>query len=65
VRKRAVGNVSNKNPHASEVPCHRVVRSSGEVGGFAYGQKEKIKILKKEGVSIVGDKILISKFAIG
>lgn len=45
---RAVGNALNKNPF-KEVPCHRVIRSNGEIGGFARGTKEKIKILKGEG----------------
>ena len=45
---RAVGNALNKNPF-KEVPCHRVIRSDGRIGGFARGTKEKIKILKGEG----------------
>ncbi len=46
---RAVGNALNKNPYKS-VPCHRVVKSCGEAGGFARGEKEKIRMLKKEGI---------------
>ena len=46
---RAVGNAMNKNPYAPKVPCHRVVKSNGEVGGFAFGVKKKIEMLKKEG----------------
>ena len=49
---RAVGNAMNKNPYAPEVPCHRVVKSGGEVGGFAHGTKKKIEMLEKEGISI-------------
>ncbi|HOF44343.1 MAG TPA: MGMT family protein [Candidatus Pacearchaeota archaeon] len=49
---RAVGNAMNKNPYAPKVPCHRVVKSNGEVGGFAFGVKKKIEMLKKEGVYI-------------
>lgn len=45
---RAVGNIMNKN-RDSEVPCHRVVRSDGKVGGFAWGSAQKEKLLKKEG----------------
>lgn len=45
---RAVGNALNKN-RDKDVPCHRVIRSNGAVGGFNRGSKEKIKILKKEG----------------
>ena len=44
---RAVGNALNKNPFA-EVPCHRVIRSDGKIGGYANGTDQKIKILKKE-----------------
>ena len=43
---RAVGNAMNKNPYAPRVPCHRVVKSNGEVGGFASGTKNKIRLLK-------------------
>ncbi len=48
---RAVGNALNKNPFR-KVPCHRVVRSDGKVGGFARGGREKQNILKKEGLII-------------
>ncbi len=46
---RAVGNALNRNPFAPEVPCHRVVRSDGSVGGFASGSAKKIKLLRREG----------------
>ncbi|MFA5994320.1 MAG: MGMT family protein [Parcubacteria group bacterium] len=49
---RAVGSALHKNPFAPTVPCHRVVRSDGRVGGFAFGQKEKIARLEKEGILI-------------
>lgn len=45
---RAVGNSLNKNPFKS-VPCHRIIRSDGKVGGYAKGNKMKVKLLKKEG----------------
>ena len=45
---RAVGNALNKNPFR-EVPCHRVIRSDGKVGGYARGTKKKTELLKKEG----------------
>ena len=50
---RAVGNALNKNPYAPLVPCHRVVKSNGGVGGFASGTKKKIEMLKKEGIVIL------------
>ena len=49
---RAVGNAMNKNPYAPKVPCHRVVNSNGNIGGFASGFKNKIEILRKEGVEV-------------
>ena len=54
---RAVGNAMNKNPYSPNVPCHRVVNSDGKIGGFALGVKNKIKILKKEGIKIKNNKI--------
>lgn len=55
---RAVGNALNKNSYAPVVPCHRVVCSDGRTGGFARGVKEKIKLLKKEGVRVRKGKVL-------
>ena len=49
---RAVGNALNKNPFAPQVPCHRVVKNTGELGGFASGARKKIARLKKEGVEV-------------
>jgi len=49
---RAVGNALNKNPFPIVVPCHRVVRSDGFVGGFAKGTEAKVKLLKEEKVMI-------------
>lgn len=54
---RAVGVALSKNPFAPKVPCHRVVKSNGDVGGFAQGVKAKIMLLKKEGIKITGGKI--------
>jgi O-6-methylguanine DNA methyltransferase len=49
---RAVGNALNKNPFAPRVPCHRVVRSDGTLGGFAHGSAKKCLLLEREGVRI-------------
>lgn len=59
---RAVGTALNKNPYAPKVPCHRVICSNGDVGGFASGTKKKINILRKEGVEIKDGKIDFKKF---
>lgn len=45
---RAVGNILNKNFDPS-IPCHRVVRSDGKLGGYNRGSKEKEKRLRMEG----------------
>jgi len=64
---RAVGNVLNRNYREKEwqlpfeelepVPCHRVIRSDGFVGGYARGQREKERILQLEGHVIDKHKI--------
>ena len=48
---RAVANACARNPYAPNVPCHRVIRSDGSLGGFSApgGTKAKKKLLKKEG----------------
>lgn len=46
---RAVGSALNRNPYAPEVPCHRVIRSDGSVGGFARGTEQKREMLRQEG----------------
>lgn len=48
---RAVGNILNKNKDSS-IPCHRVIRSDGKIGGFNKGTRKKLLLLKKEGVII-------------
>ena len=49
---RAVGNILNKNRDPG-VPCHRVVRSDGSVGGYAWGARKKAERLRREGVRVV------------
>lgn len=53
---RVVGNILNKNRDI-KVPCHRVVRSNGKIGGYRNGSRKKIKLLKKEGIKIKHGKI--------
>lgn len=48
---RAVGNALNRNPFAPDVPCHRVVRKDGSIGGFAGGTEKKTRLLRKEGLN--------------
>ncbi|NOZ77243.1 MAG: MGMT family protein [Euryarchaeota archaeon] len=54
---RAVGRVMAKNPFPIVVPCHRVVRSDGSVGGFSCGPSLKRRLLEAEGVEFDGDRV--------
>ena len=47
---RAVGTANGSNPVAVLVPCHRVIRSDGTLGGYAGGLERKRKLLAAEGV---------------
>jgi AraC family transcriptional regulator, regulatory protein of adaptative response / methylated-DNA-[protein]-cysteine methyltransferase len=42
---RAVGNAVGSNPIAYLIPCHRVIRNSGELGGYRWGIERKSSIL--------------------
>lgn len=49
---RAVGTVMANNPFPIVIPCHRVIRADGTLGGFGGGLEMKKKMLKSEGVKI-------------
>ena len=51
---RAVANAIGKNPYAPKIPCHRVIRSDGSLGGYSGsgGTKTKRFLLKKEGINL-------------
>ncbi|HJH26945.1 MAG TPA: cysteine methyltransferase [Methanophagales archaeon] len=55
---RAVGQAVATNPYPTVVPCHRVVRSDGDVGGYSFGVEKKIRLLSAEGVEIKGRKVV-------
>lgn len=60
---RAVGRALRCNPYAPFVPCHRVVKSDGTIGGFMGKIKgkeldKKVGLLKKEGIFVKENKIL-------
>jgi len=55
---RAVGNACGRNPNAPKVPCHRVVASSGKLGGYSTGLGKKVKLLGKEGVKVKNNKVV-------
>ena len=51
---RAVANACGRNPRPIEIPCHRVIRSDGRLGGYSGkgGISKKLRLLKKEGISL-------------
>lgn len=60
---RAVGNACRNNPYAPRVPCHRVVKSDGTIGGFAGKMsgktvQNKVELLRKEGVKVKNGRIV-------
>ena len=64
---RAVGQALKHNPYAPRVPCHRVIKSDGHLGGFKGNTagkeiQEKRKLLEQEGIKIVDGKVDLKKF---
>ena len=55
--QRMIGKIMNKNPYPVLIPCHRVVMSTGKIGGYAYGEDVKLKMLSDEGVKVINGKI--------
>ena len=51
---RAVANAIGKNPYSPQIPCHRVIRSDGSLGGYSGkgGKKTKKLLLKSEGITL-------------
>ena len=51
---RAVANACAKNPYSPKIPCHRVIRSDGTLGGYSGkgGFRQKLKLLRSEKVEI-------------
>ena len=56
--QRVVGKVMNKNPYPVIIPCHRVVMSTGKIGGYAFGKNIKTNMLNDEGIKIQNGKIV-------
>ena len=55
--QRVIGRVMKNNPFPVIVPCHRVVKSNREVGGYAFGVNIKRNMLTKEGICIKNNRI--------
>ncbi len=52
---RAVGQALKRNPDPTRTPCHRVIRSDGSLGGYAWGLAAKRRRLRKEGYPASGE----------
>ncbi|MCD6229629.1 MAG: MGMT family protein [Candidatus Diapherotrites archaeon] len=55
---RAIGNALNKNNQPITIPCHRVVKKTGKIGGYSARQRKKTTLLKKEGLRIKNNRII-------
>lgn len=55
---RAVGMANSRNPVAVVVPCHRIIQSDGGLGGYTGGLDRKRWLLRHEGVTLDGDRVL-------
>ncbi len=55
---RAVGNILRENFGSRPIPCHRVVKSGGRLGGYAKGERKKIEILRSEGVAVKNGRVV-------
>jgi AraC family transcriptional regulator of adaptative response/methylated-DNA-[protein]-cysteine methyltransferase len=49
---RAVGNTCGRNPVAIAIPCHRVLRNDGAIGGYAWGSERKQALIRAESASL-------------
>jgi methylated-DNA-[protein]-cysteine S-methyltransferase len=58
---RAVGGALANNPSPIKIPCHRVVKSNGELGGYKLGSREKERLLSAEGIVIKDGKVDLKK----
>jgi methylated-DNA-protein-cysteine methyltransferase related protein len=61
---RMIGRILHHNPDPDQYPCHRVIKSSGQVAsGYAFGGPEKQQaLLEKEGIIFVNGKADLKKF---
>ena len=55
---RAVGKYMNTNPDANTMPCFKIVKSDGTLGGFGLGIEDKIRRLNEDGIKVENGKIV-------
>ena len=55
---RAVANALHKNKKNIIIPCHRVIKSNGDLGGYNRGKKFKRQLLESEGIEIKDEEVV-------
>lgn len=55
---RAVGVFMHNNPDANTMPCYKIVRSDGSLGGFGLGLEDKIRRLKNDDIDVCNGRIV-------
>ena len=60
--QRTIGTIMRNNPFPVIVPCHRVVKSDGRIGGYVYGERVKSRMLANEGINVKDGKIIYEEF---
>jgi O-6-methylguanine DNA methyltransferase len=55
---RAIGKYMNKNPDPDTMPCFKIVKSDGSIGGFGRGINDKIRRLNEDGIKVKDGKIV-------
>ena len=61
---RVVGIMLSKNKNLIKVPCHRVIKSNGRIGGYVLGAQFKRKLLELEGVKFCKDGRVCKEYVI-
>ena len=64
---RAVGNAMRNNQDPKNVPCYKVIKNSGDIGGYCgsingKNIKRKIELLKKDGIEVRNNKVNLKKY---
>ena len=63
---RAIGQILKKNKNPETIPCYKVIKTDGNIGGYCGSSQKninkKIKLLKKDGIKIENNKINLDKY---